>query len=165
MSFLGVAEKLDEYSQADLVDKTRGSPAFQPPEVASGCGCFSGFKVDVWAAGVTLYLISTGKVPFAGSSLISLFEKISAGAFEIPECLTDNAPLVDLLRGLLQVEQSARLGVQQALAHPWMQEHNHPNGGWGAAERDLVQAAVHARGLARSHSVLRAIASKYNEQV
>ncbi len=37
--------------------KGNGSPAFQPPEIASGeKGSFSGSKIDIWAAGVTLYV-------------------------------------------------------------------------------------------------------------
>ena len=38
---------LTRYTDADTCSKSRGSPAFQPPEVASGELLFSGFKVDV----------------------------------------------------------------------------------------------------------------------
>lgn len=72
-----VAEELQRYQHGDATSKSRGSPAFQPPEVASGCQSFSGFKVDVWAAGVSLFLLTTGVVPFSGSSLINLFDTIA----------------------------------------------------------------------------------------
>ena len=65
ISDFGVSEELDKYTDADTCSKSRGSPAFQPPEVASGTLLFSGFKVDVWAAGVSLYLLTTGQVPLA----------------------------------------------------------------------------------------------------
>ncbi len=55
----GVAEELDPYSQSDVCTTWQGSPAFQPPEVASGQGPFQGFKADVWSAGVTLLVINS----------------------------------------------------------------------------------------------------------
>ena len=50
----GVAEELDQFSQTDLCYTSQGSPAFQPPEIASYLDSWSGFKVDIWASGVTL---------------------------------------------------------------------------------------------------------------
>lgn len=40
--------------RGDTCTSSVGSPAFQSPEVALGIDGFSGAKVDVWAAGVTL---------------------------------------------------------------------------------------------------------------
>lgn len=48
---------------------SQGSPAFQPPEIADGRSSFSGFKVDIWASGVTLFNITTGKYPFQGDNI------------------------------------------------------------------------------------------------
>ena len=47
----GVAEVIPMHSQCT---SSAGTPAFQAPELANGCEAYSGFKVDVWAAGVTL---------------------------------------------------------------------------------------------------------------
>ena len=46
----GVADKISLFD-SDACSKSRGSPAFQSPEMASGMESFSGFKVDAWAAG------------------------------------------------------------------------------------------------------------------
>ena len=118
----GVSEQLSEYESADTCSKSRGSPAFQPPEVASGSLQFSGFKVDVWAAGISLFLLTTGRVPFEGTSLINLFENIAKGSFEIPPRIAADKPLVDLIRGLLMVDQQERLSVSDALKHRWLDE-------------------------------------------
>ena len=40
----GVAEELKRYEHGDKTSKSRGSPAFQAPEVASGSQNFSGFR-------------------------------------------------------------------------------------------------------------------------
>lgn len=76
ISDFGVAEKLDPYSEIDIITKgqgelggidetvltavltgiriLKGSPAFQAPEIANGNDVFSGSKIDVWSAGVSL---------------------------------------------------------------------------------------------------------------
>ncbi|KAJ3594891.1 hypothetical protein NHX12_004196 [Muraenolepis orangiensis] len=59
ISDLGVAEALHPFAEDDTCRTSQGSPAFQPPEIANGLDTFSGFKVDIWSAGVTLYNITT----------------------------------------------------------------------------------------------------------
>lgn len=54
ISDLGVAEALHPFAVDDTCRTSQGSPAFQPPEIANGLDTFSGFKVDIWSAGVTL---------------------------------------------------------------------------------------------------------------
>lgn len=66
---LGVSEMLDRFQRSDMISMSQGSPAFQPPEIADGHPEFSGSKVDIWAAGVTLYNITTGKYPFKGDNI------------------------------------------------------------------------------------------------
>jgi len=155
-----VAEELQRYQDGDTTSKSRGSPAFQPPEVASGCQSFSGFKVDVWAAGVSLYLLMTGEVPFTGSSLINLFETIAKGEYIIPPRLQEQPELLSLVQGLLRVDHSSRLSVSEALNHPWLAEQERSQV-WGHEERSLVQRTMHSL---RSTAVLRAIARMYGEK-
>ena len=47
-------QELNPFAPDDTISTSQGSPAFQPPEVANGHDTFSGFKLDTWAAGVTL---------------------------------------------------------------------------------------------------------------
>lgn len=54
ISDFGVAEQLEPFAPNDNIILGQGSPAFQPPEIANGHECISGFKVDVWSSGVTL---------------------------------------------------------------------------------------------------------------
>uniref|UniRef100_A0A8C9K1Z7 Serine/threonine-protein kinase STK11 n=1 Tax=Panthera tigris altaica TaxID=74533 RepID=A0A8C9K1Z7_PANTA len=97
ISDLGVAEALHPFAEDDTCRTSQGSPAFQPPEIANGLDTFSGFKVDIWSAGVTLYNITTGLYPFEGDNIYKLFENIGKGDYTIPgDC---GPPLSDLLRG------------------------------------------------------------------
>ncbi len=47
-------KELEHFSGSDMCSTCQGSPAFQPPEIARGQDEWSGFKADIWAAGVTL---------------------------------------------------------------------------------------------------------------
>uniref|UniRef100_A0A672PDZ6 non-specific serine/threonine protein kinase n=1 Tax=Sinocyclocheilus grahami TaxID=75366 RepID=A0A672PDZ6_SINGR len=97
ISDLGVAEALHPFAEDDTCRTSQGSPAFQPPEIANGLDTFSGFKVDIWSAGVTLYNITTSLYPFEGDNIYKLFENIGKGDYTVPE---ECGPLLsDLLRG------------------------------------------------------------------
>jgi serine/threonine protein kinase len=65
------------YSQDDTCYSSAGSPAFQAPELAAGAESFSGFAVDVWAAGVTLWNMASGTYPFEGETIFALYANIA----------------------------------------------------------------------------------------
>ncbi|KAH9488302.1 Serine/threonine-protein kinase stk11 [Bulinus truncatus] len=114
---LGVAEALDMFASCDECRTSQGSPAFQPPEIANGLNTFSGFKVDVWSSGVTLYNITTGKYPFEGDNIYKLFENIAKGKYTIPNDVSDL--LAGLIKGMLAYESEERYTLQQIRQHPW----------------------------------------------
>uniref|UniRef100_A0A672PDV4 non-specific serine/threonine protein kinase n=1 Tax=Sinocyclocheilus grahami TaxID=75366 RepID=A0A672PDV4_SINGR len=114
ISDLGVAEALHPFAEDDTCRTSQGSPAFQPPEIANGLDTFSGFKVDIWSAGVTLYNITTSLYPFEGDNIYKLFENIGKGDYTVPE---ECGPLLsDLLRGMLEYDPVKRFSIQHL--HP-----------------------------------------------
>uniref|UniRef100_A0A8C9R022 non-specific serine/threonine protein kinase n=1 Tax=Scleropages formosus TaxID=113540 RepID=A0A8C9R022_SCLFO len=123
ISDLGVAEALHPFADDDTCYTSQGSPAFQPPEIANGQDKFSGFKVDIWSAGVTLYNITTSLYPFEGDNIYKLFENIGKGDYSIPE---DCGPLLsDLLRGMLEHDPVKRFSMQHIRQHNWVRK-KHP---------------------------------------
>ncbi|KAF6097430.1 serine/threonine kinase 11 [Phyllostomus discolor] len=124
ISDLGVAEALHPFAEDDTCRTSQGSPAFQPPEIANGLDTFSGFKVDIWSAGVTLYNITTGLYPFEGDNIYKLFENIGKGDYTIPgDC---GPPLSDLLKGMLEYEPAKRFSIQQIRQHSWFRKKHPP---------------------------------------
>nr|CAD7456821.1 unnamed protein product [Timema tahoe] len=111
ISDFGVAEALDLFAEDDTCTSGQGSPAFQPPEIANGHEKFSGFKVDIWSSGVTLYNITTGVYPFEGDNIYRLFENIGKGQFTIPDEIEN--PLRSLLEGMLQKDSEKRYSLLQ----------------------------------------------------
>nr|XP_024092349.2 serine/threonine-protein kinase STK11 isoform X1 [Pongo abelii] len=124
ISDLGVAEALHPFAVDDTCRTSQGSPAFQPPEIANGLDTFSGFKVDIWSAGVTLYNITTGLYPFEGDNIYKLFENIGKGSYAIPgDC---GPPLSDLLKGMLEYEPAKRFSIRQIRQHSWFRKKHPP---------------------------------------
>ncbi|KAJ8357736.1 hypothetical protein SKAU_G00205300 [Synaphobranchus kaupii] len=125
ISDLGVAEALHPFAEADTCRTSQGSPAFQPPEIANGLDTFSGFKVDIWSAGVTLYNIITSLYPFEGDNIYKLFENIGKGDYTIPD---DCGPLLsDLLRGMLEYDPVRRFSIQHIRQHNWVRKKHPPS--------------------------------------
>ncbi|CDQ83241.1 unnamed protein product [Oncorhynchus mykiss] len=115
ISDLGVAEALHPFAEDDTCCTSQGSPAFQPPEIANGLDTFSGFKVDIWSAGVTLYNITTSLYPFEGDNIYKLFENIGKGDYSVPE---ECGPLLSgLLRGMLEYDPEKRFSIQNIRQH------------------------------------------------
>jgi serine/threonine protein kinase len=59
-----------------LINKTEGTYAFWSPEMCEGSSAFSGYAADIWAAGVCLYIMVTGKLPFYITTPMELLEVI-----------------------------------------------------------------------------------------
>mmetsp|Transcript_9744 Transcript_9744/g.19025 ORF Transcript_9744/g.19025 Transcript_9744/m.19025 type:complete len:428 (-) Transcript_9744:24-1307(-) len=115
----GVAETLDDFSSLDDTEKFAGTPSFQPPEVAQGARSFSATKVDIWAAGVTLFVMVTATHPFAGTSIPELYENISGGEYAVPAGLEGSVS--DLIARTMHKEPDARLPLEEMLSHEWSQ--------------------------------------------
>lgn len=118
ISDFGVAEFLDEYNSDDNVSRTSGSPAFQAPEIANGEHGYSGMKVDVWALGVSMYMLLTGCIPFQGDTLVALFENISRGEYEPMADISSEAQ--DIIAKMLTVSWRERASVEELLKHSWV---------------------------------------------
>uniref|UniRef100_A0A8C7QVQ3 Serine/threonine-protein kinase STK11 n=1 Tax=Oncorhynchus mykiss TaxID=8022 RepID=A0A8C7QVQ3_ONCMY len=108
----------------DTCRTSQGSPAFQPPEIANGLDTFSGFKVDIWSAGITLYNITTSLYPFEGDNIYKLFENIGKGDYSVPEeC---GPALSDLLQGMLEYDPVKRFSIQHIRQHNWVRKKHPP---------------------------------------
>ncbi|CAN0220666.1 unnamed protein product [Lampetra planeri] len=117
---ISLVDALDVFALDDTCRTSQGSPAFQPPEIANGLETFSGFKVDIWSSGVTLYNITTGVYPFEGDNIYKLFENIGKGEYTVPEeCGT---LLTELLKGLLEYDPVKRFSIQQIRQHHWFRK-------------------------------------------
>ncbi|KAI9735957.1 MAG: Protein kinase [Cirrosporium novae-zelandiae] len=93
-----------------------GSPNYAAPEVISG-KLYAGPEVDVWSAGVILYVMLVGRLPFDDDYIPALFKKIASGNFHIPSYLSPGA--VRLIKAMLQVNPVQRISIEEIRADPW----------------------------------------------
>ena len=104
-------------SRSELLHTTCGTPNYVAPEVLENEG-YDGFKADVWSAGVVLFVLVTGCLPFDEPNLRALFQKIKGAEFVLPSFLSDS--LKDLLRMILVADPRERMTLTEIRNHPWV---------------------------------------------
>ncbi|KAF6174514.1 hypothetical protein GIB67_004708 [Kingdonia uniflora] len=97
-----------------------GSPYYMAPEVLKRN---YGPEVDIWSAGVILYILLCGVPPFWDETEQGVAQAIIRGVIDFRR---DPWPLVSesaksLVRKMLQSDPRKRLTAQQVLEHPWLQ--------------------------------------------
>jgi serine/threonine protein kinase len=97
-----------------------GSPLFAAPEVISG-QVYDPQCADMWSAGVIIFLLVTGELPWKDVTNDRVFfYHIQTAQYHIPENFSAN--FVNLIGGLLQPQPMLRFTVEQALEHPWVRQ-------------------------------------------
>ena len=105
----------------DMMKTACGTPGYVAPEILKNKGYDSG-AVDMWSAGVILYILLCGFPPFYEEELPALFDQILHARYDFPSPWWDNisADGKDLVKKLLELDVKKRLTAAQVLAHPWM---------------------------------------------
>ena len=105
----------------DVMHDQCGTPAYIAPEILKYCG-YEGFAVDVWSAGVALYAMLSGTVPFKANNMKDLHKLILKGNYNKISEISDEAS--HLINSILEVDPKKRITTEQILVHPWMRERN-----------------------------------------
>ena len=127
---LGVARRF-ELGESDMISETHGTYHFFAPEMCTG-DKYSGYKQDIWALGLTAYILATGGlVPFMTDSpnpqeLFNLISAHQTGSLSFPAELGVSEELQDLLNKIMDADPNTRLSIQQIREHPFMQQPDSP---------------------------------------
>jgi len=92
-----------------------GTPAYIAPEILKDRGYT--FSVDLWSAGVVLFAMLYGTVPFKANNMEELHKLIVKGKYVLKDDISIEAR--NLLRGLLEVNPEKRLTIKQIYRHKW----------------------------------------------
>ncbi|TPP40427.1 Protein kinase domain family protein [Leishmania donovani] len=99
-----------------------GTLKYCAPELLREHPSYDGRKVDVWAAGITLYMMLFGGYPYRCSrgDPDALLEVIETTTYRIPRPIP--ALIEDILQHMLCIDAAQRWSVKQLLQHPWISE-------------------------------------------
>jgi len=114
----GLARSMDGGA---LMKTACGTPGYVAPEVLRNQGYSSG-AVDMWSAGVILYVLLCGFPPFMEEELPALFQRIIEGQYDFPEPWWDDVSeeAKDFVTALLTVDPNKRLRADEVAAHSWI---------------------------------------------
>ncbi|KAM7350945.1 serine/threonine-protein kinase GL21140 isoform 1-T2 [Cochliomyia hominivorax] len=98
-----------------------GTPTYVAPEILMETGY--GLKIDVWAAGIILYILLCGFPPFVSpdNQQEPLFDAIISGIYEFPDPYWSGIGngVRDLIANMLQSDPDVRFTSEDILDHYW----------------------------------------------
>ncbi|KAK8509965.1 hypothetical protein V6N13_118511 [Hibiscus sabdariffa] len=112
-----------------------GSAYYVAPEVLNRR---YGKEIDVWSAGVILYILLSGIPPFYGETEKEIFKAVLEGHLDLKSqpwpSISEGAK--DLIRKMLARDPQTRITAAEALDHPWMKE------GGNASDKPIDSAVL-----------------------
>ncbi|KAL7012966.1 hypothetical protein ACKWTF_015120 [Chironomus riparius] len=107
----------NEFTPGNKLDTFCGSPPYAAPELFQGRK-YDGPEVDVWSLGVILYTLVSGSLPFDGTTLRELRERVLRGKYRIPFYISTDCE--NLLRKFLVLNPAKRASLEQIMKDKWM---------------------------------------------
>nr|BAX24557.1 calcium dependent protein kinase isoform 2 [Nicotiana benthamiana] len=130
-----------------------GSAYYVAPEVLRRS---YGKEIDVWSAGVMLYILLSGVPPFWAETEKGIFDAILKGHidFESEPWPSVSSSAKDLVRKMLTKDPKKRITAAQVLEHPWLKE------GGDASDKPLEGAVLSRMKQFRAMNKLKKLALK-----
>ncbi|KAK0404700.1 hypothetical protein QR680_017581 [Steinernema hermaphroditum] len=106
----------------DMIRDRQGCPAYVAPEILSIDNAeYAGRPADMWALGVLLYVLLTGRYPFYDATPQLLFQRIKIGRFQVPPSACVSPEAKQIFHVLLKTDPNERPTAQELLTMPWFQ--------------------------------------------
>lgn len=121
---------LDKYSNIKIIDFGFASPMGNDNLMSTACGSPNYIapeiwkkipytsKVDIWSAGVILYTLSTGYLPFHSDNVTKLMNDIVEKKPEIPQNISIEQK--ELIEMMLEKDPGQRITLESIRSHKWI---------------------------------------------
>lgn len=80
-------------------------------------------KTEIWALGVTLYAMLTGRLPFEHSSTSKLYKIMAVGEYDEIEGVSSS--LKSLLKAMIEPNPALRIDIEDICSHIWVRSFNY----------------------------------------
>jgi predicted Zn-dependent protease len=155
---LGIARMLGSHEQAST---TRGTLYYMSPEILFDDG--ASFPSDIWSVGITVYEMTTGKLPFYHKSNGKTIDAIRNGKFTLPHEIRPEIPkgLSNIIKRALAKDINQRYQSSQQMLHDLV---SLEKGDSSVIEKELAEVNKYRNSLEKAamvESKLRAIMAKY----
>ena len=113
----GLSAKLDYDDEKKFT--MCGTPNYLCPEILKKMG--HSYEVDIWAIGVSVYVMLFGRQPFDYLKTKLIYEHIKTGNYQFPTETKVSSAAIDFIKATLQINPNLRPSVQALLQHPFIQ--------------------------------------------
>lgn len=121
LSGFSVSQRVQDLESALTDNKPvprRGSPFYMSPELFFETGCHS-FASDIWALGVVIYEMATGRTPFSHCSSFHELQRAVMSSSPAPDLPEGSEELKHLIARMLAKDPTERIRWRELVAHPW----------------------------------------------
>ena len=98
-----------------------GTPAYMAPEILESKP-FDGFQADVWACGVSLFVMLNDAVPFKQEESKLQLQAEQGREWQWTDAMAEEptAELNGIMRAMLEPDPNVRIRMSCLVAHPWV---------------------------------------------
>ena len=118
-----------EINNSSLIETVLGTPAYISPEIwkkylNKKMGSNNPKKIDIYSTGIVLFNLIYGnnKIPFDGNfaNINQLINAVIKGKYCVKKQENLCLELVDLMNGMLKVNENVRYGIEKLINHPFV---------------------------------------------
>lgn len=106
--------------QGQLRHTICGTPNYIAPEILEGKSGGHSYEVDLWAIGVIIFTLLTGRPPFETDDVKETYKRIKINSYKFPDHILISQDAKDLIKSLLIIDPKMRLKIDDIKKHSFM---------------------------------------------
>ncbi|CAD8159715.1 unnamed protein product [Paramecium pentaurelia] len=151
-----VTKKIDMWTRT-------GSLFYQAPEIFMGGGYDE--KIDIWSAGIILYQLLFGQLPFQSETILDTIEMITDSKLNSTFLGQLNPLIQDLLKRLLEKDPNKRLSAEGFVLHPWLHTTQQKKSNKSFDDCDIIETRINENILQTSQITILRQNQRYQDQL